>query len=147
MKLILKEDVPHLGDVGEIVEVKKGYARNYLVPQGLAVYADEKNVRRIEHERRKIARALEKMRGSAEAQGKRIQDHPVTIARKVGEQDKLFGSVTPRDIHEILSAEGYEIERKQIRLQEPIRALGVYEVPVKLHPDVIPTIKVWVVAE
>ncbi|MFW6369259.1 MAG: 50S ribosomal protein L9 [Myxococcota bacterium] len=147
MKLILQEDVPHLGDVGDIVEVKPGYGRNYLIPQGLAVQADEKNVRRIEHERRRIAQRLEKMKDSAAAHGKRIQDVPVTIPRKVGEADKLFGSVTVRDIHEILAAEGYEVERKHIRLPEPIRSLGVYEVPVKLHPDVVPTIKVWVVAE
>ncbi len=147
MKLILQEDVPKLGDVGDIVEVRSGYGRNYLIPQGLAVQADEKNVRRVEHERRKIALRLEKMKDSAAAKGKGLKDVPVTIPRKVGEADKLFGSVTVRDIHEILTAEGYEVDRRQIRLSEPIRALGVYEVPIKLHPEVIPTIKVWVVTE
>lgn len=147
MKLILQEDVPHLGDVGDIVDVKPGYGRNYLIPQGYAVLADARNVRRIEHERKRIAAKLEKMRASATEHGNALQGVPVTIPRKVGESDKLFGSVTARDIHEILTAEGHDVDRKHIRLAEPIRSLGVYEVPVKLHPDVIPTIKVWVVAE
>jgi large subunit ribosomal protein L9 len=147
MKLILQEDVPNLGDVGEIVDVKPGYGRNYLIPQGLAVLADEGNVKRIEHEQKKIAQRLAKMKGSAEAAGKALQGVPVTLVRKVGEQDKLFGSVNPRDIQEALATEGHEVDRKQIRLREPIRALGVYEVPVKLHPEVVPTIRLWVVAE
>lgn len=147
MKLILQEDVLNLGDVGDIVEVKPGYGRNYLIPQGFAVQADERNVRRIEHERKRIALRLEKMKEAAAEHGKHLQDVPVTITRKVGEADKLFGSVSARDIHDVLVSEGYEVERKHIRLAEPIRSLGVYEVPVKLHPAVIPTIKVWVVAE
>ena len=147
MKIILREDVQHLGDVGEIVEVKPGYARNYLIPQGLAVQADVKNVRRIEHERRLINLQLAKLHGAASELGTQIQGMPVTISRKVGEQNKLFGSVSARDILEVMAGGGIKVQRRQIRLAEPIRDLGVYEVQVRLHPEVSPKIRVWVVAE
>jgi large subunit ribosomal protein L9 len=147
MKVILREDVLHLGDVGEIVNVKPGYARNYLIPQGLAVLADEKNMRRVEHERRLIAQRLAKQLGAAAELGQKLDSHPVTITRKVGDQDKLFGSVTARDIAEALDADGFDVHRRQIRLMEPLRELGVYEVPIRLHPEVNPRIRVWVVAE
>lgn len=147
MKVILREDVQHLGDVGEMVTVKPGYARNYLIPQGLAVQADEKNVRRIEHERRLINLQLAKLHGAASEMGAKIAGLPITITRKVGEQDKLFGSVTARDIGEALQSEGHQVQRRQIRLAEAIRDLGVYEVQIRLHPQVSPAIRVWVVAE
>ncbi|MDF1564207.1 MAG: 50S ribosomal protein L9 [Deltaproteobacteria bacterium] len=147
MKVILREDVQHLGDVGEIVNVKPGFARNYLIPQGLAVQADEKNVKKIEHERRLIRQQLAKLHGAASELSAKIEGLPITITRKVGEQDKLFGSVTARDINEALQAEGHSIQRRQIRLAEAIKDLGVYEVQVRLHPEVSPKIRVWVVAE
>lgn len=147
MKVILREDVPGLGDIGEIVDVKPGYGRNYLIPQGFAVVADPKNVRAIEHERKQIARRLEKLKAAAATLAEKLDDVSVTIPRKVGEQDKLFGSVNTRDIEEALHAEGLEVERRQIRLAEPIKSLGVYKVPVRLHPEVIPHVKVWVTAE
>ncbi|RMG14035.1 MAG: 50S ribosomal protein L9 [Deltaproteobacteria bacterium] len=147
MKVILREDVPHLGEVGDIVQVKPGYGRNYLIPQGLAVIADERNVRRIEHEKRLIQRRLQKTLGEAQARGQKLADLVITLPRKVGEQDKLYGSVTNRDIAEAIRAEGIEVDRKQIRLDHPIRELGVYKVQVRLHPQVTPEIKVWVVAE
>ena len=147
MKVILREDVQHLGDVGEIVTVKPGYARNYLIPQGLAVQADPKNIKKVEHERRLINQRLAKLHGAASELGAKIAGLPVTITRKVGEQDKLFGSVSARDIGESLQAEGHAVQRRQIRLAEPIRDLGVYEVQVRLHPEVSPKIRVWVVAE
>lgn len=147
MKLILREDVHGLGDVGEIVEVKPGYGRNYLIPQGLAVVADPKNVRKIEHERRLIARRLEQMKAGATSLGEKLEGLSVTIPRKAGEQDKLFGSVTVRDIAEALQMEGVEVDRKRIRLAEPIKTLGVYKVTVRLHPEVTPDVMVWVTAE
>ena len=147
MQIILREDVPHLGDVGEIVNVKPGYARNYLLPQGLAVMADEKNVRRIEHEQRLIQKRLVALKGSAQELGDGIDGQVVTIHRKVGEQDKLYGSVTTRDVEESLRANGLKVERRQIRLGDSIKDLGVYEIAIRLHPEVVSHIKLWVVAE
>lgn len=147
MKLILREDVHGLGDVGDIVDVKPGYGRNYLIPQGLAVVADPKNVKAIEHERKQIARRLEKMKASATDLGSRLDGLSVTIPRKAGEQDKLFGSVTTRDIEEALEVEGLKVDRKRIRMLEPIKSLGVYQITVRLHPEVVPEIRVWVTAE
>ena len=147
MRVILREDVHGLGDVGDIVEVKPGYGRNYLLPQGLAVLADPKNVRRIEHEQRLIAKRLESMKAEAAEVSSRLEGLSVTIPRKSGELDKLFGSVTVRDIADALAIEGVEVDRKRIRLQEPIKTLGVYKVTVRLHPEVTPEIMVWVTAE
>lgn len=147
MKIILKEDVPNVGDVGEVVTVKDGYARNYLIPQGLAVLADKKNVHRIEHEQRLIKQRMAKLKGAAAELGAKIEGVAITIVRRVGEQDKLFGSVSTRDIHQALEAEGYEIDRRQVRLAEPIKSLGVYKVQIRLHPEVHPDIMLWVVAE
>jgi len=147
MKVILKEDVHNLGDVGQVVAVKPGYARNYLIPQGLAVMADEKNVKRIEHEQRLISKQLAKLKGAATELGGAMQGLALTFTRKVGEQDKLFGSVTSRDLEDALRADGHAVSRRQIRLGEAIRDLGVYEVVIRLHPEVHPTIRVWVVAE
>ncbi len=147
MKVILREDVPNLGEVGDIVNVKPGYGRNYLIPQGLAVIADERNVRRIEHEKRLIQRRLQKTLGEAQQRGEKLEGLVITLPRKVGEQDKLYGSVTTRDIAEAIAAEGIEIDRRQIRLDHPIRELGVYKITVRLHPQVTPRVTVWVVAE
>lgn len=147
MQIILREDVPHLGNVGQIVNVKPGYARNYLLPQGLAVMADEKNVRRIEHEQRLIQKRLVALKGSAQELGDGIDGQVVTIHRKVGEQDKLYGSVTTRDVEEALKANGLKVERRQIRLGDSIKDLGVYQIAIRLHPEVVPHIKLWVVAE
>jgi len=147
MRVILREDVHGLGDVGDIVEVKPGYGRNYLLPQGLAVLADPKNVRRIEHEQRLIAKRLESMKAEAAELSGQLEGLSVTIPRKAGEMDKLFGSVTVRDIADALAIEGVEVDRKRIRLQEPIKTLGVYKVTVRLHPEVTPEVMVWVTAE
>ncbi len=147
MRVILREDVHGLGDVGDIVEVKPGYGRNYLLPQGLAVLADPKNVRRIEHEQRLIAKRLESMKAEATELSSKLEGLSVTVSRKAGEMDKLFGSVTVRDIADALGIEGVEVDRKRIRLQEPIKTLGVYKVTVRLHPEVTPEVMVWVTAE
>ena len=147
MKIILREDVPDLGAMGDLVDVKPGYARNYLLPRGLAVPATTKNLRRLEHERRVIQQRVAKARSEAETLSNRIENLSVTIAKQVGEGDKIFGSVTSKEIEESLREEGIRVDRKSILLDEPIRALGVYPINVKLHRDVIAKLKIWVVAK
>ena len=147
MKLILREDVPNLGKAGDVATVRSGYGRNYLIPYGKAVLASEKNLRQLEHNKRVIFQQQAKAKASAEAVAQKVGSLQVTIARKVGEQDKLFGSVTNKDIADELAKLGMELDRHQIVLAEPIRELGTFDVPVKLHSQVQATVKVWVVAE
>ena len=147
MKLILREDVEHLGKGGELVEVKPGYGRNYLLPRGLAVAANPKNVRELDHQRKIAEAKATKLKASAEAVSKRLADTPVTLKRKVGEQDKLYGSVTALDIVEALAARGLNLDRRTIDLSEPLKTVGDFEVPVKLHREVIGKAKVKVEAE
>jgi large subunit ribosomal protein L9 len=147
MKLILREDVEYLGKGGELVEVKAGYGRNYLLPRGLAVLANPKNVRELEHQRQIAAAKAAKLKASAEAVAKRLADTPVVLRRKVGEQEKLYGSVTTLDIVEALAARGLQLDRRAIDLPEPIKTVGDFEVPVKLHREVVGKAKVKVEAE
>ncbi|OFX19199.1 MAG: 50S ribosomal protein L9 [Anaeromyxobacter sp. RBG_16_69_14] len=147
MKLILREDVEHLGKGGELVEVKPGYGRNYLLPRGLAVAANPKNVRELDHQRKIAEAKATKLKASAEAVSRRLADTPVTLKRKVGEQDKLYGSVTALDIVEALAARGLNLDRRTIDLAEPLKTVGDFEVPVKLHREVIGKAKVKVEAE
>jgi large subunit ribosomal protein L9 len=147
MKVILREDVENLGKGGEVVEVKDGYGRNFLLPRGLAVAANPRNVRELEHQKQVAAAKAAKMRASAEAVAKRLADTPVTLKRKVGEQDKLYGSVTAMDIAEALAARGLEIDRRSIDLAEPIKTIGDFEVPVKLHREVVGKARVKVDTE
>ena len=147
MKLILREDVYNLGKGGELVEVKAGYGRNFLIPRGLAVLANPKNIREVEHQKAVAAAKAAKLKASAEAVAKRLSDTPVTLRRKVGEQDKLYGSVTAMDVAEALAARGLDIDRRAIDLSEPIKTLGDFEVGVKLHSDVVGKVKVKVEAE
>ena len=147
MKLILREDVENLGKGGEVVDVKPGYGRNFLIPRGLAVLASTKNVRELEHEKSMAAAKAAKLKASAQAVAKRLSDTPVTLKRKVGEQDKLYGSVTAMDVAEALASRGLQIERRSIDLPEPIKTVGVHEVPVKLHSEVVAKVKVTVEAE
>src|SRR5215208_3783317 len=147
MKLILREDVENLGKGGELVEVKPGYGRNYLLPRGLAVLANPKNVRELEHQKRVADAKAAKLRASADAVAKRLSETPVTLKRKVGEQDKLYGSVTAIDIVEALAARGMQLDRRLIELGEPIKTVGDFEVPVKVHRDVVAKVKVKVEAE
>ncbi len=144
MKLILREDVENLGKGGELVEVKPGYGRNYLLPHGLAVVANPRNIREIEHQKQVAAAKAAKMRASAEALARRLADTPVSLTRKVGEQDKLYGSVTAMDIAEALGRRGLSIDRRSIDLAEPIKTVGEFEVPVKLHHEVAGKVKVKV---
>lgn len=147
MKLILREDVYNLGKSGEVVSVKPGYGRNYLLPKKLAVLASEKNIRQLDHEKAVISARQAKLKGTAVEFGKALASVTLKIARKVGEQDKLFGSVTALDIAEALAAAGHKIERRLIHLPEPIKAVGSYDVEVRLHSEVHVPVKVEVVAE
>ena len=147
MKLILREDVENLGKGGELVDVKPGFGRNYLLPRGLAVVANPKNVRELEHQKQIAQAKAAKLKASAEAVAKRLSDTPVALKRKVGEQDKLYGSVTAMDLAEALAARGLQLDRRAIDLSEPIKTVGDFEVPVKLHREVVGKAKVKVEAE
>jgi large subunit ribosomal protein L9 len=147
MKLILKEDVPDLGSIGDVVNVKNGYARNYLIPKQLAVQASTKNMQQVEHQKRLIESHKSKVKKDAHTMAEDIEKISCTIPMLVGEQDKLFGSVTSQDIEAALSQEGINISRKRIILDEPIKSLGVYTVDVRLHAEVTAKLKVWVVAK
>jgi large subunit ribosomal protein L9 len=147
VQVILRQAVDELGDIGEVVDVKPGYARNYLIPHGMAYEATDANQQRFEEERRHIlaksTRELDRARAAAE----RIQGQSVSFSMRAGEEGKLFGSVTASDISEALAEKGIEVDRHLIRLEEPIKQLGVYKVTVRLHSEVRPEVTVWVVAE
>jgi large subunit ribosomal protein L9 len=147
MKVILREDVTNLGKSGELVTVKDGFGRNYLLPRKMAVLATEQNVRQLEHERAVISARNVKLKGAAEEQAKKLGSVKVTIRRKVGEQEKLYGSVTVLDIAEALAAQGQTVDRRQLHLADPIKATGSYEVELRLHRDVTAKIKVEVQPE
>ena len=147
MKLILREDVYNLGKSGELVTVKDGYARNYLLPRNLGMLANAANVRQLDHEKQVIELRQQKMKGGAAEQAKKLEAVVIKIARKVGEQDKLFGSVTALDIAEALAAAGHKLDRRLIHMPEPIRAVGTYEIEIRLHREVAAKIKVEVVGE
>ena len=147
MRVILREDVHQLGRSGEIVTVKDGFARNYLLPRKIAVPANEKNVRQIEHDKAVISTRQAKLKGSAQEQAGKLEVLSLKIARKVGHQDKLYGSVTALDIAEVLSAQGHKVDRRSIHLPEPIKSLGVHQVELRLHQDVIAKVSVEVVPE
>jgi large subunit ribosomal protein L9 len=147
MKVILKEDVHGLGKAGQIINVKDGYARNFLFPKGLALVADEKNMRLLEYQKKKFEEQAKKKRQDAESIAERLTGIQITIKSKAGEDQKLFGSITSKDIAEALQKEGFSIERKQIMISEPIKRLGEYEVEVKLHSNINAKLKINVVAE
>ena len=136
MEVILREDVPHLGHIGDIVKVRPGYARNYLLPRGLATVADKRNLRVLEHEKRIVEDKRKRAMSAAEQQAKQLAGTTVTIPARAGEEGKLFGSVTNIDIERALTDAGLAIERRRIRLDEPIKALGEYKVPVSLAAGV-----------
>lgn len=147
VEVILRQDVENLGKVGEVVDVKPGYARNFLVPQGIAYEATAGNKKRLEDDRRRVERAAERERSTAEKLAKQLEGRSVTFAVKSGEGGRLFGSVTNADIAQKLAEEGVTIDRHTIRLGEPLKQLGAYTVTIHLHADVRPEIKVWVVSE
>ena len=147
MKVILIESVANLGKPGDMVEVKDGYAVNFLVPKKLAMNANDKNAKVIEHKKKILEHKLAKMKKNAEKSVSSLEALSCTISRKSGEGEKLFGSVTSKDIEDYLRTEGFKIEKKDIMLQEPIKALGIYTVPVKLYQGVEAKLKVWVVSD
>lgn len=147
MEIILRQAVDNLGHPGDVVEVKAGYARNYLLPRGLAFLATEGNKKRIEQDRQRLEEAENERRGTAQELAARLEEVSLTFSARVGEEGKLFGSVTAADIAQQLEAQGLHVEKRLIDLHDPIRALGVYRVPVRLHADVKPEIKVWVIKQ
>ena len=132
MEVILREDVPHLGSIGDIVKVKPGYARNYLLPRGLAIVADTRNVKQLDHQRRVAADKRERALRSSRSIAERLAGVRITIKARAGEEGKLFGSVTNLDIERALADQGVSVERRRIRLEEPIKVLGEHTVPIHL---------------
>lgn len=147
MKVILRERLENLGDAGESVDVKPGYARNYLIPKGLAYEATAGNIRRIEAERAAQAKREAATLGDARERAKSIEGVSLTFKARAGQEGKLFGSITSADIAEKLAEQGIQVDRRSIELEEPIKALGVTSVPVRLHTQVRPEVKVWVIQE
>ena len=145
MKVILRKDDEKLGKAGDVVQVKKGYAHNYLIPRNLAVRADASHMKQLEHERKMLGDKKEKLARQARQLAESIDKVSCTIAVHVGEEDRIFGSVTAMDIAQALGKEGVEVDKKNIHLEEPIKSLGVFTVPVKLGPEVEAKLKVWVV--
>jgi large subunit ribosomal protein L9 len=147
MKVILQSNVPNLGELGDVVEVKDGYGRNYLIPRGLALLADERNVRRLEHQKRLIAHKKSKLIARSKEMAGRLAETPISIKRQAGEEGKLFGAVTNRDIADALAAEGIVVDRRDVELDDAIKNIGVFQVPVKLYGGVEAQVKVYVLRE
>lgn len=147
MKVILKEDVKNLGVAGSIVNVADGFARNFLIPRNLAVEASTKNIKALEQERKKIEEAAKKAKERAMEVSNRLSTITLQIQAKAGEEGKLFGSITNADISEALKKEGFDIDRKRIILDEPIKRLGAYTVNIKVHQDVVVPVNINVIPE
>lgn len=147
MKVILTKDVEKLGNAGDIVRVKDGYARNYLIPKKLAFASNEKNVKELEFNKRMIAKRIDTEVGAAKALAQKLAECEIRVEKKVGEEGKLFGSVTTREIKEALTEKGFDIDHRNIILEGSIKKSGVYEVEVKLFREVRGVFKLWVVAE
>ena len=147
MEIILREDVQHLGKVGEVVKVKDGYARNYLLPKGLAYPATEANKKKITYEGERLAKQRAAEKTAAEGEATRLAEVQLTFEVKVGEEEKLYGSVTASDIQRKLEELGIRVDKRKIDLAEPIRELGEFKVGIKIHPEVRPEVRVTVVKE
>ena len=147
MKVILLKDIEALGSAGEVVEVKNGYGRNFLIPRSEALVATAANMAQFESRRKQQETLSERDRRAAEALAKKLEAESITAQVKVGEEDRLFGSVTAQNIAELLAEKGYEIDRRAIHLEDPIRELGVYNVEIRLHLEVTTAVKLWVVKE
>ncbi len=147
MKIILRENLENLGEIGDVVEVKNGYARNYLIPRKLAYEANTRNLNQLEAQKKQLDRKIEKDKLHAEKLRDGLEKVSLTIQMKVGEDEKLFGSVTTQMIADELKDKGFDIDRKKIVIPEPIKALGIYTVEMKLHKDVEAKVKVWTVRE
>lgn len=147
MKVILRKDFETLGKIGDVVAVKDGYARNYLLPRQIAYRATTSSLRALEEEKKQHERQEQKQLKDAEKVGSELEKVSITIAMKVGEDDKLFGSVTSQMIADALKEKGFTVDKRTIELEEPIKTLGIFEVPVKLHTKISAKAKVWVVRE
>ena len=147
LEVILRRKVENLGDVGDVVTVKPGFARNYLLPQGLAYAATDQNRRLLEHERSAALAAEERDRSQAQALADKLEGVSITFSMLAGEEGKLYGSVGPRDIAGELSEQGYDVRARHVLLADTIKMLGVYSVPIRLYPEVEASVKVWVVKE
>jgi len=147
MQVILKKDIPKLGKAGDIVKVKDGFARNYLLPKGLAILANQKNLKALEKERRIILAKAERERKKAQSIAERLQGQTITLYRRVVEEGRLYGSVSALDIVKALEERGIEIDKNQVLLEEPIKSIGVYEVKIKVGADLSVPIKVEVIEE
>jgi len=147
MKVILRKEHEKLGQIGSVVDVKDGYARNFLIPKGLAYPATDGSVRALEEEKKQAGQRVAKELKGSEKLASDLEKVSITLQMKVGEEEKLFGSVTSQMIADSLKEKGFEIDKRIIDLEEPIKALGIYSVPVKLHPSVTAKVKVWVVRE
>ncbi len=147
MEIILRQAVENLGKPGDVVKVKPGYARNYLLPHGLAYEATPGNLKRIQQERARLEAAENERRTAASTLAERLEQVSLTFSARVGEEGKLFGSVTAADLAQQLETQGFHIEKRQIDLHEPIKALGIYRIPIRLHADVKPEIRVWVIKQ
>ncbi len=147
MKVVLRQDVPDLGSIGDVVNVKDGYARNYLIPRGLAYYASPKALKLIEQEKKRYEQRKQQEIANAQELAEQLSTLQITIPMKVGEGGRLFGSVTPQMIAKELELLGYVIDRRSIIIDEPIKSLGIFDVKIRLHPEVIAALKIWVIGE
>ncbi|QQS36753.1 MAG: 50S ribosomal protein L9 [Ignavibacteriales bacterium] len=147
MKVILRQNIETLGQIGEIVEVKDGYAENYLIPRKLAYAALKGNIRALEEEKKNLSKKREQELKAAELLATELEKVSVTIPVQVGEEDKIFGSVTTQMLADALKEKGYEIDKRKIEIEEQIKSLGIYTITVKLHTSVAAKVKVWVVRE
>jgi large subunit ribosomal protein L9 len=147
MQVILLEDVPSLGKAGDVVRVSDGYGRNYLIPQRKAIVSTEKNLKMLEHQKREVQKRIEKKRKDVQKIAEMIEGLSCTLARSAGESGKLFGSVTSMDIENFLKEQGIEVDRKRIHLEEPIKSIGMYTVPIRLDAQITAHLKVWVAQE
>jgi len=147
MKVILRQDFENLGKIGEIVDVKDGYARNFLFPRGIAYAALKGNIKALEEEKKTVEKRYQQELKAAEELAAKLEPVSITIPVQVGEEDKIFGTVTTQMIADALTEKGHNIDKRKIEIEEPIKALGIYGVSLKLHPNVSAKIKVWVVRE
>lgn len=147
MQVILMKEMENLGEVGDVVDVKPGYARNYLVPRGFAIRATKSNLSRIEEEREHLVAAAEREIEKATALAGEIEGQSLNFPVRAGEEGKLFGSVSTSDIADALAEKGIEVDRRTVQLAEPIKQLGTYKIPIRLSAEVQPEVTVWVVAE
>lgn len=145
MEVILRQDVEKIGKAGQVIKVKDGYARNFLIPNGLAMPVNSVNLKKLEQERQAKIQQFEKVKKEAEGLKEKLSSVSLTIPALVQEENKLYGSITAQDVSRALKDEGFNIDRNSILLDEPIKSLGIYEVPVRLHPEISTKLKLWVV--